>query len=118
MTKTVNLTNKFLQTARGTGIALCFFTLSQVITACNGNGSGTGSIQTDTNAVSTLDASTPQEATTVGGMFDTNTPGMQQMQSLNYIAEGQISFGATREVYATSDKYRMQSQTPVLSTRR
>jgi hypothetical protein len=102
-----------MQKARAICVSLCFAILVQIITACGG---GNNSNQANTNTGSDQDAGTPAENVTAGGMFNTNTPSVQHMQSLNYIAEGQISFGATREVYATSGKYRMQSQLPILST--
>jgi hypothetical protein len=107
---------KRMKKASGISMVLCFSVLIQFITACGKDGDGFYSIQTDTNTGSGVDATLPQENENAGGMFDTSTPSVQHMQSLNYIAEGQITFGATREVYAISGKYHMQSQPPILST--
>ena len=103
-----------MQKARAICVALFLATLIQIITACGGGDGGSGNTPVNTYRGSGEDAGTPAENATVAGMLDTSTPGTQHMQSLNYIAEGQISFGATTEVYATSGKYRLQAQPPIL----
>ena len=98
--------DKHMKRTREISSALCVSALILVLAACDGGDGRNAGVEVDT----------PQENTTVGGMFDTNTPAVQQMQSFNYIAEGQVSYSATREVYATSDKYRMQPHYTILST--
>ena len=104
-----------MQKTRAICSALFFAALIQIITACGGGGGGNDNTRVNTDTGSGQDVGTPEENATVAGMLDNNTPGVQHMQSLNYIAEGQISVGATTEVYATSDKYRLQAQPPILS---
>jgi hypothetical protein len=108
--------DKRMNKAREICITLLFYIVIQFITACGKDGDGYYSIQADTNTGASENVSLTQETANTGGMYDTSTPGVQNMQSLNYIAEGQITFGATREVYASSGKYHMQSQMPILST--
>ena len=104
-----------MQKTRAICTALFFATLIQIITACGGDDGGNDNTRVNTDTGSGQDAGTPAENAAIAGMLDTSTPGVQHMQSLNYIAEGQISFGATTEVYATSGKYRLQAQPPILS---
>jgi hypothetical protein len=99
-------------------VALSLATLTQIITACNGSGDGVDRIQPPTDTTSGQDEFAPRESSTAGVMLDTAIAGAQRMQSLAYIAEVKLTFGATAEVYSTTDRYRMQSRPPVLSSRR
>ena len=104
-----------MQNSKTVCITLCIAVLTQIITACGGSDGGkNNSAQTGTTTEFDPDATTQEENATVAGMLDSSTPSVQQMRSLNYIAEGQISYGATRKVYATSDKYRIQCKPPLL----
>ena len=96
-------------------IALSLATLVQFVTACNGSGDGVDNLQSPADTTTGQDDRAPRASSNTGARFDTSTAGAQAMQSLRYIAEVKLSFGATTEVYSTTDKYRMQSRPPVLS---
>lgn len=98
--------NHVLHNARVFIFPVCIAALIQFITACGGGGSD----EINGVSLSDQDPGTPTVAATVGGMYDTATLGLQHMQSPKYVADGKISFGSTQVVYATSNKYRMQSQ--------
>jgi hypothetical protein len=99
-------------------IALSLATLIQFITACNGSGDGVDNLQSPTDTTADQSNPAPQQSANTGAMFDVNSAGAQGMQSLHYIAEAELSFGATTDVYSATDKYRMQSRPPALSTGR
>ena len=100
-----------MKKTRAIWIILCIAAVIQFLTSCGGGGGDNSSIHADTTTGAVEDDGALVDTAIVSGMFTINIPSIQHMQSLNYIAKGQITYGTTREVYAASDKYRMQSQT-------